>query len=61
MDMTRRILLLSAAFLVSMLTGCAGHPSLPQPSGPLRAMNPGLWNYHGNDVLPQASSRSAGS
>ena len=43
--------------LVTVLAGCAGHPPMPQPSGPLRTMNPGLWNYHGNDVVPQASSK----
>lgn len=56
--MTHRVLLLSA-FLVSVLTGCAGHPPMPQPTGPLRVMNPGLWNYHGNDVVPRPPSRRA--
>lgn len=58
--MTGRLLVL-AALLASVLSGCAGHPSMPQPSGPLRTMNPGLWNYHGNDVLPQASPQRLGS
>ena len=43
-----------ALLLVLLLTGCTGHDSLPEPSGPLRVMNPGQWSYSGNDVLPGA-------
>ena len=43
-----------ALLLVLLLAGCTGHDSLPEPSGPLRVMNPGQWSYSGNDVLPGA-------
>ncbi|HTC07278.1 MAG TPA: hypothetical protein VK726_00725 [Acetobacteraceae bacterium] len=41
-----------------LLTGCADSNTLPQPTGPLRAMNPGQWSYSGNDVLPTARGES---
>jgi hypothetical protein len=40
--------------LALLLAGCTGSGALPEPSGPLRVMNPGQWSYSGNDVLPGA-------
>jgi hypothetical protein len=40
--------------LALLLAGCTGSGALPEPSGPLRVMNPGQWTYSGNDVLPGA-------
>ena len=51
--MTRLIVL-----AILLLAGCADRDALPQPSGPLRAMNPGQWSYTGNDVLPIARGES---
>lgn len=59
MDMTRRAPPFLLISLLCALAGCAGHPAMPQPGGPLRVMNPGLWNYHGNDVMPQAQPQNA--
>ena len=56
--MHRVPLLMMSLCLVGALCGCADHPAMPQPSGPLRTMNPGLWNYHGNDVVPQMQAQS---
>lgn len=51
--MTRLVML-----VMLLLVGCAGHDTLPQPTGPLRAMNPNQWSYSGNDVLPTARGQS---
>ncbi|HUN43947.1 MAG TPA: hypothetical protein VMU81_26950 [Acetobacteraceae bacterium] len=56
MDLMRWMMFTVTICVPLALGGCADHPAMPQPSGPLRTMNPGLWNYHGNDVVPQPSS-----
>ena len=61
MDMIRRVLEVLAIGLLTALAGCAGHPQMPQPTGPLRTMNPGMWSYHGNDVVPQEQSKGRAS
>ena len=59
MDLMRGVLLTLAICMPIALGSCSGHPAMPQPSGPLRTMNPGLWNYQGNDVvrLPASATR----
>jgi len=55
MDLMRSVVITLAICVPLAVSGCADHPAMPQPSGPLRTMNPGLWNYHGNDIVPQPS------
>jgi len=54
----RRLLVVLSLCLLGALAGCDGPPPMPQPTGALRPMNPGLWNYNGNNVVPQQQPTS---
>jgi hypothetical protein len=53
-----RILLLP--YLALALSACSEHARPPEPHGALVPVNPTLWDYHGDEIMPgQAGIRSS--
>ncbi|CAO3441206.1 hypothetical protein [Azospirillum endophyticum] len=42
----------ASAVLLLALSACSGHPSLAEPSGPVRVLNPGRWTPTADDMQP---------